>query len=128
MPAAVARHRAFLLLASAVLYPAIFVAFLAVERPGIGVAHLFYFPVAMIALAAGPYFCSRLTTALADEGLSMSFGWAVCPRDGNSPLLLFRAADERLYAQKLIRSRLSAAEVVDLPSRAERLRLRTQSG
>src|SRR4051812_12681410 len=55
MPAAVARHRAFLLLASAVLYPAIFVAFLAVERPGIGIAHLFYFPVAMIALAAGPY-------------------------------------------------------------------------
>jgi hypothetical protein len=58
----------------------------------------------------------------------MSFGWAVCPRDGNSPLLLFRAADERLYAQKLIRNRLSAAAVVDLPSRAERLRLRTQSG
>src|SRR4051812_50159119 len=55
MPAAVARHRAFLLLASAVLYPAIFVAFLAVERPGIGIAYLFYFPVAMIALAAGPY-------------------------------------------------------------------------
>jgi diguanylate cyclase (GGDEF)-like protein len=286
MPAAVARHRAFLLLASAVLYPAIFVAFLAVERPGIGIAHLFYFPVAMIALAAGPYWgaaagagatslyalgivvnprfplaelfavstpirlvtyasmgalvgwfahsnrdlaeqlqsaeehdfltgllntrafdaivsakaelgrpfglilgdvdnlreindneghavgndllrrvghvlacnlpsqdrvariggdefavitsapgtdavravCSRLTAALADEGLSMSFGWAVCPRDGNSPLLLFRAADERLYAQKLIRNRLSAAAVVDLPSRAERLRLRTQSG
>jgi diguanylate cyclase (GGDEF)-like protein len=286
MPAAVARHRAFLLLGSAVLYPAIFVAFLAVERPGIGIAHLFYFPVAMIALAAGPYWgaaagvgatslyalgivvnprfpltelfttstpirlvtytsmgalvgwfahsnrdlveqlqsaeehdfltgllntrafdvlvsakcelsrpfglilgdvdnlreindheghavgndllrrvgdilarnipsqdsvariggdefavitsapgteavravCSRLTAALADEGLSMSFGWAVCPRDGNSPLLLFRAADERLYAQKLIRSRLSAAEVVALPSRAERLRLRTQSG
>jgi diguanylate cyclase (GGDEF)-like protein len=72
--------------------------------------------------------CSRLTAALADEGLSMSFGWAVCPRDGNSPLLLFRAADERLYAQKLIRSRLSAAQVVDLPSRAERLRLRSQSG
>jgi diguanylate cyclase (GGDEF)-like protein len=72
--------------------------------------------------------CSRLTAALADEGLSMSFGGAVCPRDGNSPLLLFRAADDRLYAQKLIRSRLSAAEVVELPSRAERLRLRTQSG
>ena len=72
--------------------------------------------------------CSRLTGALADEGLSMSFGWAVCPRDGNSPLLLFRAADERLYAQKLIRSRLSAAEIVELPSRAERLRLRRQSG
>ena len=286
MPAAVARHRAFLLFGSAFLYPAIFVAFLAVERPGVGIAHLYYFPVAMIALAAGPYWgaaaglvatglyaggivvnprfplaelfststpirlitymsmgalvgwfahsnrdladqlqaaeehdfltgllntrafdaalsakvglgrpfglilgdvdnlkeindqeghavgndllrrvadilarnvpkqdqlariggdefalisgapgtdairavCSRLTAALAEEGLSMSFGWAVCPRDGNSSLLLYRAADERLYAQKLIRSRLSAAEIVDLPSRAERLRLHTGNG
>jgi diguanylate cyclase (GGDEF)-like protein len=286
MPAADARHRAFLLLGSAVLYPAIFVCFLAVERPGIGIAHLYYFPIAMIALAAGPYWgataglaatglylggivvspsfpltelfststpirlitytsmgalvgwfahsnrelvgqlrdseerdfltgqlntrafdaalsarvelqrpfglilgdvdhlkdindqeghavgndllrrvadilsrnlppqdqlariggdefavitsapgtdavravCSRLTAALAEEGLSMSFGWAVCPRDGDSSLLLFRAADERLYAQKLIRSRFSAAEVVDLPSRAERLRLRANNG
>ena len=42
----------------------------------------------------------------------MSFGWAVCPRDGDSALLLYRAADERLYAQKLIRSRLAAAKVV----------------
>ena len=58
----------------------------------------------------------------------MSFGWAVCPRDGSSSLLLFRAADERLYAQKLIRSRFSAAEIVDLPSRAERLKLRARSG
>lgn len=72
--------------------------------------------------------CSRLSATLADKGLSMSFGWAVCPRDGDSSLLLFRAADERLYAQKLIRSRLAAAEVVDLPSRAERLRLRTRNG
>jgi GGDEF domain-containing protein len=26
--------------------------------------------------------CGRLTTALAEEGLAMSFGWAVHPRDG----------------------------------------------
>jgi hypothetical protein len=43
---------------------------------------------------------------------------------GDSALLLFRAADERLYAQKLIRSRLSEAEVVDLPSQSERSMLR----
>jgi hypothetical protein len=55
----------------------------------------------------------------------MSFGWAVCPRDGETSLLLFRAADERLYAQKLIRSRLTAGEVVSLPSQAERLQLRS---
>jgi hypothetical protein len=48
----------------------------------------------------------------------MGFGWAVCPRDGDSALLLYRAADERLYAQKLIWSRLSEGEVVGLPSQA----------
>jgi diguanylate cyclase (GGDEF)-like protein len=72
--------------------------------------------------------CGRLTTALAEAGISMSFGWAVHPRDAESSLLLFRAADERLYAQKLIRSRLTSAEVVSFPTRAERLALRTQLG
>jgi diguanylate cyclase (GGDEF)-like protein len=71
--------------------------------------------------------CSRLTAALGDEGISMSFGWAVCPRDGETSLLLFRAADERLYAQKLIRSRLTSAEVVAMPSQAERLAMRSES-
>jgi hypothetical protein len=52
----------------------------------------------------------------------------VCPRDGDSSLLLFRAADERLYAQKLIRSRLSAGEIVNLPSAAERLIMRSRHG
>jgi len=279
MPAAVSRHRAFLIAASAVLYALIFVAFLTLERPGVGIANFYYFPVAMLALAGGPLWgaaagliatgvyaagivlnphipsaqvltvtasirlvtfatmgalvgwfahsnrrlanelrvaeehdyltgllntrsfdavlaarvevglpfglilgdmdnfrqindqeghavgnnllrraaellshklepgdqlarvggdefavvtsrpgteavralCSRLTAALAEEGLSISFGWAVCPRDGDSPLLLYRAADERLFAQKLIGSRLSQAEVVSLPSTAERL-------
>jgi hypothetical protein len=53
----------------------------------------------------------------------MSFGWAVClPPRGDSALLLFRAADERLHAQKLISSLLSESggEVVALPSEAER--------
>ena len=286
MPAAVSRHRLFLLVASATLYPLILVVFLVVERPGLGIGHFYYFPVAMIALASGPYWgvvagmaatgcytlgiilnphlpssdvlrsstsirfvtfttigalvgwyahnnrqlsdrlrvaeerdfltgllntrafdaalsaraelgrpfgliladmdclrdvndqeghavgndllrraadilsrkleygdqlarvggdefgiiastpgtdavralCGRLTAALHEHGLSMSFGWAVCPRDGDSALLLFRAADERLYAQKLIRSRLSAGEVIDLPSGAERLMLQARRG
>jgi diguanylate cyclase (GGDEF)-like protein len=72
--------------------------------------------------------CGRLTAALAADGISVSFGWAVCPRDGESALLLFRAADERLYAQKLIRSRLTAAEVVAMPSQAERLAMRSSAG
>src|SRR6266487_2000670 len=279
MPAAASRYRAFLLVTSLVLYPVIFVAFLVVEKPGLGLGHFYYFPVAMIALACGPAWgalagaaatacyalgviinphlppqelltasssirlltyttigvligwfahsnrelvdrlrtaeehdfltgllntrafdaalsarvelgkpfgliladmdnlkevndreghavgndllrraadllsrkldygdqvarvggdefgiitsapgtdavralCGRLTATLHEQGLSMSFGWAVCPRDGDSALLLYRAADERLYAQRLIRSRLSEGEVVGLPSTAERL-------
>jgi len=286
MPAAVSHHRAFLLATSVALYPAILGVFLFVERPGLGIGHFYYFPVAMIALASGPIWgalagiaatacftvgivlnphlpsasilqastpirfvtftsvgaligwyahsnrqlrdrlrvaeerdfltgllntrafdaalsaraelgktfgliladmdrlkevndreghavgndllrraaeilsrkleygdqiarvggdefgiitsapgtdavralCSRLTAALHEQGLSVSFGWAVCPRDGDSALLLFRAADERLYAQKLIRSRLSEGEVVGLPSQAERLTLRARRG
>ena len=286
MPAAVSRHRVFLLASSAALYPAILGTFLLAERPGLGIGHFYYFPVAMIALASGPVWgilagiaatgcytlgivinphlpasdvltastsirfvtfttigalvgwyahnnrqltdrlrvaeerdfltgllntrafdaalsaraelgkpfgliladmdslkevndreghavgndllrraadilsrkldygdqvarvggdefgiitsapgtdavralCGRLTATLHEQGLSMSFGWAVCPRDGDSALLLFRAADERLYAQKLIRSRLSEGEVVGLPSQAERLMLRARRG
>ena len=286
MPPAVSRHRAFLLATSAALYPAILGTFLLAERPGLGIGHFYYFPVAMIALASGPVWgvlagmaatgcytlgivinphlpvsdvltastsirfvtfttigalvgwyahnnrqltdrlrvaeerdfltgllntrafdaalsaraalgkpfgliladmdslkevndreghavgndllrraadllsrkldygdqvarvggdefgiitsapgtdavralCGRLTATLHEQGLSMSFGWAVCPRDGDSALLLYRAADERLYAQKLIRSRLSEGEVVGLPSQAERLMLRARRG
>ena len=286
MPAAASRYRALLLVTSLVLYPVIFVAFLFVEKPGLGLGHFYYIPVAMIALACGPAWgaaagmaatgvyalgvvinphlppqelltasssirfvtytsigiligwfahnnrelvdrlrtaeehdfltgllntrafdaalsarvelgkpfgliladmdnlrevndseghavgndllrraadllgrrldygdqlariggdefaiitstpgtdavralCGRLTAALANDGMSMSFGWAVCPRDGDSSLLLFRAADERLYAQKLIRSRLSAGEIVNLPSAAERLIMRSRHG
>jgi diguanylate cyclase (GGDEF)-like protein len=71
--------------------------------------------------------CSRLSAALVDSGISMSFGWGVCPRDGDTSLLLFRAADERLYAQKLIRSRLTSAEIVAMPTQTERLARRTRT-
>ena len=285
MPAAVSHYRAFLLATAGVLYPVVFAAFMLVERPGLGIGHFYYFPVAMVALACGALWgaaagllatglyslgivinphlassqvltggtiirlvtltsigalvgwfatnhrdlsdrlrvanerdhltgllntrafdaaltarlelgrpfglvladldnmrelndaeghavgndvlrhagailgrasdgeaqvarvggdefavitsmpgsdtvralCSRLTSALAEEGIGMTFGWAVCPRDGETSLLLFRAADERLYAQKLIRSRLTAAEVVSLPTQAERLAMRSRT-
>jgi diguanylate cyclase (GGDEF)-like protein len=71
--------------------------------------------------------CGRLTTALAHEGLAMSFGWAVHPRDGRDALALFRAADERLHAQKLIRNRLTAADAVTPPVEPEPRRLRSIS-
>ena len=43
----------FLLAAAGVLYPVIFVAFMLAERPGLGIGHFYYFPVAMVALASG---------------------------------------------------------------------------
>jgi diguanylate cyclase (GGDEF)-like protein len=45
----------------------------------------------------------RLETVLAAEGCRITFGWAASPRDGNNALSLYRAADERLYARKLLR-------------------------
>ena len=69
--------------------------------------------------------CGRLIAALAAEGIRMSFGWAVCPRDGKDALILFRAADERLYAQKLIRRRLTDSDVIALPTEQATVALRS---
>jgi GGDEF domain-containing protein len=41
--------------------------------------------------------------ALSAEGHSVTFGWSVSPRDGRNGLALYRAANERLYARKVIR-------------------------
>jgi diguanylate cyclase (GGDEF)-like protein len=48
-------------------------------------------------------FCARLETALSGAGTALTFGWAVCPQEGENALSLYRIADERLYARKLIR-------------------------
>jgi diguanylate cyclase (GGDEF)-like protein len=45
----------------------------------------------------------RLEAVLAAEGCRITFGWAASPRDGTNALSLYRAADERLYARKLLR-------------------------
>lgn len=45
----------------------------------------------------------RLEAVLAAEGSRITFGWAASPRDGTNALSLYRAADERLYARKLLR-------------------------
>ncbi len=47
-------------------------------------------------------FCARLRAELAAEDIRMTFGWAAFKEDGVSPLELFRKADDRLYAAKLI--------------------------
>jgi diguanylate cyclase (GGDEF)-like protein len=48
-------------------------------------------------------FCARLESLLASAGAAVTFGWAVCPQEGENALSLYRIADERLYARKLIR-------------------------
>lgn len=44
----------------------------------------------------------RLERTLAGHGLATRFGWAVYPQEGQNALSLYRAADERLYARKLV--------------------------
>jgi diguanylate cyclase (GGDEF)-like protein len=46
--------------------------------------------------------CRRLRDRLAANDLHMTFGWAALPHDGIAPLELFRKADDRLYAAKLV--------------------------
>jgi diguanylate cyclase (GGDEF)-like protein len=47
----------------------------------------------------------RLETALGDRWSSVTFGWSAFPREGVNALSLYRAADERLYARKLVRKK-----------------------
>jgi diguanylate cyclase (GGDEF)-like protein len=46
--------------------------------------------------------CSELERTLSRTGLDVSFGWAGLPDDGETSLELFRKADDRLYAAKLV--------------------------
>jgi diguanylate cyclase (GGDEF)-like protein len=46
--------------------------------------------------------CTRLRRVLGAQGYEMSFGWAAMPEDGLAPLELFRKADDRLFAAKLV--------------------------
>ena len=48
-------------------------------------------------------FCARLESMLAAAGTSVTFGLALCPQEGENALSLYRIADERFYARKLIR-------------------------
>ena len=46
---------------------------------------------------------AKLEAAMARQESRITFGWAVYPADGENALSLYRAADERLYARKLVR-------------------------
>lgn len=53
---------------------------------------------------------ARIAGAL-ERALPVTFGWASYPRDGENGLALLRAADERLYARKIVRGEWSSAPV-----------------
>jgi diguanylate cyclase (GGDEF)-like protein len=52
--------------------------------------------------AKAPEICRRLRDRLGAEDLRVTFGWAALPHDGVASLELFRKADDRLYAAKLV--------------------------
>jgi diguanylate cyclase (GGDEF)-like protein len=55
---------------------------------------------------------AQLQRVLADDGVAVTFGWAAYPQDGSNALSLYRAADERLYARRVIHRQ---ATVIPLP-------------
>lgn len=61
---------------------------------------------------------AHLERALSGSGVCVTFGWATFPPDGDNALALYRAADERLYARRVI-SRNETANVVPLPRGSE---------
>ena len=52
----------------------------------------------------------QLERSLCESGSSVTFGWSAYPREGENALTLYRAADERLYARRVLRApRVSVA-------------------
>jgi diguanylate cyclase (GGDEF)-like protein len=49
---------------------------------------------------------ARLERVLADDRSKATLGWAAYPQEGDNALALYRAASERLYARKVMRSYL----------------------
>ena len=47
---------------------------------------------------------ATLESVIDQQGLDVTFGWAVAPQDGANALSLCQAADERRYARALIRA------------------------
>jgi len=62
---------------------------------------------------------AHLQRVLAGDGFGVTFGWAAYPQDGSNALSLYRAADERLYARRVIHRQ---STVIPLPDTAGRER------
>jgi diguanylate cyclase (GGDEF)-like protein len=56
---------------------------------------------------------AHLQRVLAGDGFAVTFGWAAYPQDGSNALSLYRAADERLYALRVIHRQ---PRVIPLPA------------
>ena len=55
----------------------------------------------------------RLERRLCEAGTDVTFGWSAYPREGANALTLYRAADERLYARRVLREpRLHVPQLV----------------
>lgn len=65
---------------------------------------------------------ARLERMLADDRTKATLGWAAFPQEGDNALALYRAASERLYARKVMRSYLRP-----VPEPVEHLAYRIQS-
>ena len=57
---------------------------------------------------------ARLERILADDRERATVGWAAYPQEGDNALALYRAASERLYARKVMRSYLRPVSVTPL--------------
>lgn len=68
-------HRRLLVGAGVVAYVSVFAAFVYLEEPGLGIGHLYYLPIALVALASGPLYgasAGLLATALWAAGVLLT--------------------------------------------------------
>jgi hypothetical protein len=93
--------RLSMLALAALLYVAVTTLFVELEHPGLGIGHLFYVPIVLVALANARSLAVTTEGQLRLAGEHVTFGWATYPQDGENALALDRAADERLYARKM---------------------------
>ena len=78
------------------------------------------FAVLTYAASAGDAgkFAVHLQRLLAADGFGVTFGWAAYPQDGANALSLYRAADERLYARRVIHRQTSVVPLAGSSSSA----------
>lgn len=62
---------------------------------------------------------TRLEWVLSSQGTKATFGWAVHPQEGENALAIYRAANERLYARKVMRGYLRPAKPHVVPTQAD---------